>query len=202
MNRGFLSIMLVLTMIPFLFQDLGIHNQTYSGIQSMKNKLILQQKINERTYELENGFFLTVKHGLEELGEFDEMPREEKTVYICKKIEKWMNRFPDVELKVGYINKENYEFDEKSVFFDFLSDVQSLLKADFKKIFSGRISPCVNYLYVDEDYAEVMENGFLDYDFNIPSLVNYGIAFVFRVKEHQNEFIVLIPEGSVIEAGE
>lgn len=197
MKKGFLGVVLVLAILPSFFQVLGIYNEFHRGIQEMKNELVLHQMINERTYELENGFAEVVREGLKETSK--EIPPQERILIICKKIEAWTSKFEDVNFKVGYVRKDNYEL-ELNFVFDLSGNVKNILTADWKHIIEEKMSPCINFIYVDENTAVIMDNRFLEFGVD-PSifLTDHAVAFVFEVKIHKAEFKVLIPEGMMIE---
>lgn len=204
MKKGFLAIVLVLAIFSSFFQVLSIHNDFYGGIQKMKNELVLQQTINEKTYEIENGFKDVVREGLKETSEEilnKKIPTQERIFIICKKIENWANEFENIKFKVGYVKRNDYSYEQGLNFiFDLFSDIKNILTKDWKSIIEEKMSPCINFIFVNEETAVIMDNRFLDFgvDPNI-FLTNHAVAFVFEVETYKAKFKVLIPEGTVIE---
>ena len=176
--RGFLSIVLVLAMVLFLAKDMKIYNEVYSGTQEMKNDIDLAQRINEETYDLENGFRLTVREALDSLPKVPHSKKGEMVAreYICQKIKEWFTHYPDYSLYVGYIDPIDY--------------------SRAPSIASG-IEPCLNFLHVDlkEKKAMLKDEELLSFPY---SLVGYRIAFMFEGTIHNTGFKVLVPEGTVM----
>jgi len=170
--KGFVSVLLVLTMLLFLSRDLKIYDQVYDSVQEIKNSVVLNQKINEITYDLENGFVLTVKEAIETVPPKEELARE----YVCSKIYAWFKNYPDYSLYLGYIDPIDY------------SEAPSV---------QSEIEPCLNFVHVDVKERKVMlkDNGLIDFPY---SLVGYRMAVMFKGKVHGSDFTVLIPEGRVI----
>ena len=177
--RGFLSIVLVLAMVLFLARDMKIYNQVYIGTQEMKNDIDLAQRINEETYDLENGFRLTVKEALESLPKVPHSKKGEMVAreYVCQLVKGWFANYPDFSLYIGYIDPTDY------------SRAPSI---------TSEIEPCLNFLHVDLKEKKVMlkDEDLISFPY---SLVGYRIAFMFEGKVHNTNFKVLIPEGTVIE---
>ncbi len=177
--RGFLSIVLVLAMVLFLARDMKIYNQVYIGTQEMKNDIDLAQRINEETYDLENGFRLTVKEALESLPKVPHSKKGEMVAreYVCQLVKGWFASYPDFSLYIGYIDPTDY------------SRAPSI---------TSEIEPCLNFLHVDLKEKKVMlkDEDLISFPY---SLVGYRIAFMFEGKVHNTNFKVLIPEGTVVE---
>lgn len=177
--RGFLSIVLVLAMVLFLTRDMKIYDQVYIGTQEMKNDIDLAQRINEETYDLENGFRLTVKEALESLPKVPHSKKGEMVAreYVCQRVGGWFANYPDFSLYIGYIDPTDY------------SRAPSI---------TSEIEPCLNFLHVDLKEKTVMlkDEDLISFPYG---LVGYRIAFMFEGKVHNTNFKVLIPEGTVIE---
>ena len=175
--RGFLSIVLVLAMVLFLAKDMKIYNEVYAGTQEMKNDIDLAQRINEETYDLENGFRLTVREALDSLPKVPHSKKGEMVAreYVCQKIKEWFKHYPDYSLYVGYIDPIDY------------SKAPSV----------PALEPCFNFLHVDlkEKKAMLKDEELIGFPY---SLVGYRIAFMFEGTIHNTGFKVLVPEGTVM----
>jgi len=175
--RGFLSIVLVLAMVLFLAKDMKIYNEVYAGTQEIKNDIDLAQRINEETYDLENGFRLTVREALDSLPKVPHSKKGEMVAreYVCQKIKEWFKHYPDYSLYVGYIDPIDY------------SKAPSV----------PALEPCFNFLHVDlkEKKAMLKDEELIGFPY---SLVGYRIAFMFEGTIHNTGFKVLVPEGTVM----
>jgi len=175
--RGFLSIVLVLAMVLFLAKDMKIYNELYAGTQEMKNDVDLAQRINEETYDLDNGFRLTVTDALKSLPKVPHSAKGELVAreYVCQKVREWFKQYPGYSLYVGYIDPIDYS----------------------KAPNVPALEPCLNFLHVDlkEKKAVLKDEGLISFPY---SLVGYRIAFMFEGTVHNTGFKVLIPEGTVI----
>jgi hypothetical protein len=179
MKQGFLSIALVLVMALVLAKDFEIYGALYSGTQAVKNDIVLGQRIKETTYSLENGFRLTVHEALKSIptgAAFRILPpRERETIertagfIVCDKVKEWFSDY-NYSLYIGYIDSNDYS--EKSL-----------------------PGECIAYLYVnlDKGTAEIKDKQ------NIKMSVSYRLAFRFSGDIDKHSFIVLVPEGTVIE---
>jgi len=176
--RGFLSIVLVLAMVLFLAKDMKIYNEVYAGTQEIKNDIDLAQRINEETYDLENGFRLTVREALDSLPKVPHSKKGEMVAreYVCQRIKEWFANYPDYSIYIGYIDPIDY------------SRAPSI---------AGEIEPCLNFLHVDlkEKKAMLKDEGLIDFTYG---LVGYRIAFMFEGTIHNTGFKVLVPEGTVM----
>lgn len=163
---------IVLIVLLFLSRELGAGNIVYGDVQQMKNDIVLNQRIKDIVYGLENGFRLTVLEALRTVPPKEEAARE----YMCMKIAEWFKSYPDYRMYIGYIDPNDY------------SRAPSVQSA---------IEPCYNFLYVDlaERKVAVKDNGLIGYPY---SLVGYRIAFMFEGEVYGTAFKALIPEGTEI----
>jgi len=177
--RGFLSIVLVLAMVLFLAKDMNIYNEVYAGTQEMKNDIELGQRINEETYDLENGFRLTVREALDSLPKVPHSEKGEMVAreYVCQKIKEWFADYPDYSIYIGYIDPTDY------------SKAPNIV---------SEIEPCLNFLHVDLKEKKVMlkDEELISFPY---SLVGYRMAVMFEGGVHGADFKVLISEGTAIE---
>lgn len=177
--RGFLSIVLVLAMVLFLAKDMKIYSQVYAGMQEIKNYVVIGQTINEKTYELENGFKLTVSEALDSLPKMPPSKNSEIAAreYVCREISDWFAGYENYSMYVGYIDPTDY------------SKAPSV---------ESEIEPCFNFLHVDllKRKVELKDNGLITFPY---SLVGYKIAFMFEGNVGKEQFKVIIPEGTVVE---
>lgn len=171
--RGFISIALVVVMLLFLAKDLRIYNQVYSGVQEMRNQIVLRQEVNEAIYGLEDGFRLIVSGALETLPKVPHSERGEIVAreYICTKIWEWFNGY-NYSLYIGYIDPNDY------------SRAPSVPMLD----------SCLAFLYVDlkQGKAQIKDGGLIEFPY---SLIGYRIAFMFEGEKYGVKFKTIIPEG-------
>lgn len=171
--RGFVSIVLVIAMLLFLAKDLKVYNQVYSGVQEIRNQIVLRQEVNEAIYELENGFRLTVSEALETLPKVPHSEKGEIAArgYVCARIHEWFNGY-NYSFYVGYIDPNDY------------SKAPSVSMLD----------SCLNFLYVNlkQRKAQIKDNGMIEFPY---SLIGYRIAFMFEGEIYGVKFKAIIPEG-------
>ena len=65
----------------------------YAGMEEMKNTLILQQRVHEAIYEIENGFGFAVKDALQLVGPW--MTETQAKGVVCGSVTLWMLKHPD-----------------------------------------------------------------------------------------------------------
>lgn len=173
MEKGFLAIVLVFALLPLIFESLEGYRIIEKTNDATKNMMVLRQRINEKTYELEDGFKLTIKKGLE-ITKLLDVDNDQKAAIICGAISNWADGFKDVDFRVGYVSKNTY-----------------------KDEFVFGLDSCINFLYIDKEHVEIVEkNQELRYGREV--LSDWAVAFIFKFKLYDTEVRVLIPEKTVI----
>lgn len=152
-------------------QELAVYALFQSQAQETRNVLLLQQRINEKIYSIENGFRFAVHDALSSTTG-DE--RADAAI-ICAKLAEWAK-------------KSETEGISSSI--EFVGE-PGAMQLGFEN--------CPFFMGVQNRAATVGYSGLnkiAPWDFGALSFDN--VAFVFRTKEHAMEIKVFVPAGTVI----
>jgi len=177
--KGFFTSILLLSFLIFLILSINSSADAKEGIQSMKNVIILQQRISEAQYSMQHDFENAVKKG----RDTQDLTDIEKSILICSKI-KQLN----FTVKQGCIT-EDYEIDEFETNSVILKDsVKNFISKDYLSLFEA-VEPCVKFIR-QEEKAVVGLNTKLDYENNLVYCINSGFILEKNVSNHLVKTII------------
>jgi hypothetical protein len=196
--RGFISVLLILAFVPFLYGGFSAYTDVNHGISNMKNGLLLHQRANEEMYSLENGFLLTIRDSAG-IGAEEQVLAE-----VCATLDAWASK-QDADLKVGFVDANTYRFNPLlTTSFDIAEDVSGLATQEWTEALGGIMAtPCMNFLELGEGKIRVKDRALIDFSllgYKPNFLPGYRSAFVFSGALHVAQLTVLIPEGVTVNA--
>lgn len=168
--KGFFASAILLSALFLISTELAVYELSCSKTQEVKNTILLRQQINERIYEVEDGFKFVAREALHNAVGTE----NEKKAMICTKIWAWAKVLESKNI-TSAIGLWNVSFSA------FPLDGNELKEPYFGFNFGN----CAALLEIKNNELWIKKIGI-------------KTAFVFQTNVHQTNVTILIPEGTVI----